>query len=686
MLASLARMRRGMSVFVGLTIVLGACSSGEDGSPVADSAVRATEPAATGAPPATEATPATSEDVQPTTTLGVIDPEEAVEALDRFGELLAEDGTLPFETALSLFATNIRPLPGVEPSGEVVDEDGILLRRISLDLDLLTPEQREVVDDVLGGPGTPLDQILDGGGGGASARFPRLGTAAEAAPMVREAIALFDRELGMSVPESFFVLVDLPMVEPDGTRNFSGPLNAASATGEFEGGEVAQRCRIRLNNDAAEGPGMLRSQVAHEVFHCYQYRAHGRNNWPLWAAEGGAGWVGEDFAGGSGMSGTWWARWINRPDMPLVTRSYDAIGLFSLADRLGVNTHQLAMDLTGSPFMTTLTAATGEEILDLWGTHYGDPAWGGDWAVVGPGAPATRAPTAAFTPILDGGFSFVTDARTDRGTAAQPVEFTAPGDVLRMVGFPGLHGGVRFGDGTTVAPVDSADFCLRAGGCECPEGSAGGGPTVAVGSNLVFVGLGPSSTNGPQFAAMTLDTFCAAPPTTDTGVPPADGLDSCLVGRWVSTRLIKPVDASVNETSSGGAGAVQVFGADGTLSVDFSAMTPIESVVDAPEDQRFKTTVTYSGSGTGTWSTRGGTLTAGGLDMGAFRIDYRSEIIGIAVIVEDGFALNDPRLAELGGAGAGPVGSGTYTCTGSTLTVLNTVPGYGAVGFEFSRG
>ena len=687
-MTSLARMRRMVVVLIGMSVVLGACSSdGDGGDGAATSAASApvsTAEATTSPETATPDTdPAATGTDAPTTTLPVADTDAAVEALDQFGQLLDDDGTLSFETALALFAGNIRPLPGVEPSDQVVDEDGILLRRLSLDLDLLTPEQRAVVDDVLGGPGTPLDQIIDGGGGGASARFPRLGTVADAAPIVREAKALFDRQLGMSIPESFFVLVDLPMVEADGTRNFSGPLNAASASGEFEGGDVALRCRIRLNNDAADGPGMLRSQIAHEVFHCYQYQVHGRNNWPLWAAEGGAGWVGEDFAGGSGMSGTWWARWINRPRMPLVTRSYDAIGLFALADRLGVNTHQLAMDLTGSPFMTTLTATTGEEIFDLWGTHYGDPAWGAEWSVIGPAAPSTRAPVDAFTPVFDGGPSFVTDSRTDPGTAATPVAFTAPGDVLRMTGYAGLHGAVRFGDGTTASVTSSGDFCLAAGGCACPEGSTGGGPTQPVASNEVFVGLGPGSASGPQFEALSLERFCSSPVPDTVPAAPTDGLDSCLVGRWVSTQAIMPTDASVNETVSGGGGLVEVFGADGSVTVDASAVAPVVAVVDAPEDQRFKTTLTYSGAGAGTWSTSGGKVSVAGVDLGGFRIDYVSEIIGIGIVVRDGFPLNDPRFGELGAAG---FGSGDYVCNGTTLLITNDIPGVGVSGFEFTRG
>jgi len=681
-------MRRAFGVLIGIAFVLGACSSGDgdgdagpptsgaDSAPAIDTAHSTST--STGGSTTTSLDPGTG---GPTTTT-VPDLDAAVAQLDAFGELLDDDGTLSFEAALALFAANIRPLPGVDPAAEVVDEDSILLRRISLDLDRLTPEQRAVVGDVLGGPATPLDQIADGGGGGASAGFPRRGTVAQAAPVIREAMALLERELGFGVPESFFVLVDLPMVEPDGTRNFSNPLNAASATPEYAGDELRQ-CRIRLNNDALDETHMFRSQIAHEVFHCVQYWSHGGANWPLWAGEGGAGWVGEAFAGGSGMSGTWWARWIDRPRMSLVTRSYDAIGLFALVDRLGANAFQVALDAAGTGSLATVTAATGDELLDLWGTHYGDPAWGPEWSVVGPGAPATRAPTEAFAPVLDGGPSFVTDSRNDPGTSATAIEFAAPGDVLRMTGFAGLHGGVRFGDGTVVAVTASGDFCLTPGGCVCPAGSTGGGPTRPVGSNQVFVGLGPGSSSGPQFEALSLERFCTSPVPDSVPAAPEDGRDGCLVGRWVSTRAIMPTDASINETVSGGAGLVEVFGADGTLTVDASAVSAIVAVVDAPEDQRFKTTVTYTGAGSGTWSTSGGRLAVAGVDLGGFRIDYVSEIIGIGIVVQDGFPMNDPRFGALG---AGGIGSGDYTCNGSTLLITNDIPGVGLSGFEFTRG
>ena len=383
------------------------------------------------------------------------------------------------------------------------------------------------------------------------------------------------------------------------------------------------------------------------------------------------------------MSATWWASWVDRPQRPAHLRSYDAIGMYAIADRMGVNVYQLAMDLTGSGSFEEYAAAVGDAGLDLWGTHYGDPAWGDRYAVLGPGLIAGIAPSAAFAPVVDGGPSFVSDGRTDPGTAAQPVRFSAPGDVLRMTGFGGLHGGVHFGDGTEAGLTSSVDFCLTPAGCTCPAGSTGGGPTQQVTSTEVFVGLGPSSSTGPQFEAMSLERFCATPPP----VPemPEEGRDSCLVGRWVSNRAIMPIDASLNETVGGGAGLVQVFAADGTFTIDFSTMSPIEAVVDAPEDQRFKTTLTYSGSGSGTWATSAGKLAAGGVDLGAFRIDYVSEIIGIGIVVRDGYPLNDPRFAELGGLGIGTIGSGDYVCSGSTLQITNDMTGGGLAGFELSR-
>ena len=268
-------MRRWSSLLVGLVVLVGACSS--DGDPPGRSTVGTTEP-----PPSSTSVTASPPDTEP------IDTGEGVEQLDAFAELLEDDGTMSFDTALSLFAATIRPLPGVTPSATPIDDDSTILRRITIDIERLTPEQRAVVDDVLGGPGTPLDQFGANGEVGSGAGFPRFGTVAQAVPIARQAIALFNSKLGENAPESFFVLVDLPMVEPDGTRNFSNPLNAASATGEYDGGDDLKRCKIRLNNDALDDSASFRSQLSHEIFHCYQYRAiGGRANPPQWASEGG---------------------------------------------------------------------------------------------------------------------------------------------------------------------------------------------------------------------------------------------------------------------------------------------------------------------------------------------------------------------------------------------------------------
>lgn len=672
-----------MGILVGLVLVGVGCSSDEaaDGSAATSNEVEvsaaATEPAATAE---TAGTQPTVTDVAPT------DPPDAggpdgLDVLDGFAGVLAEDGTLPLETALSMFAATFGDVPGVEPSTVAAPDESVVVRTIAADLASLTPEQRAVVEGFLAGSAVPLDQLPTTSPSG----LRRAGGIDQAVSIVREALGLFNTRLGLAVPESFIAIEELPMVEPNGTRNFGDPLNAAYTFGQYVGDDTAAtNCVMRLNRDAIAPDDMFRSQIAHELFHCFQAFVHPARAYPLWASEGGAGWIGEDFAHGSAMSATWWASWISRPQRPTHLRSYDAIGMYAIADRMGVNVHRLAMDLTGSGSFASYAAAVGDAGLDLWGTHYGDPAWGDRYAVAGPGMIADIAPRAAFTPVLDGGPSFVTDGRTDPGTAAQPVQFAAPGDVLRVVGYAGVHGGMRFGDGTEASPRSNTDFCLAASGCACPAGSAGGGPTQQVTSNEVFVGLGPSSAAGPQFEAMSLERFCAAA----SPVPPGaeDGRDACLVGRWVSTRAIMPTDASLNETVGGGAGVVQVFAADGTFTIDFSAMTPVEAVVDAPEDQRFKTTVTYSGSGGGTWSASGAKIAAGGVDLGAFRIDYRSELIGVGIVVEDGFPLTDPRLAELGGLGIATVGSGDYVCGGGTLIISNTVPGVGASGFEFARG
>src|SRR3546814_10919255 len=83
--------------------------------------------------------------------------------------------------------------------------------------------------------------------------------------------------------------------------------------------------------------------IAHEVFHCFMHSlVHGDGNaaslGPMWMKEGSAAWAGETLVEGSAQSSTWWLNWLVFSDRPLLWRTYDALGFWSLLDATGVDT------------------------------------------------------------------------------------------------------------------------------------------------------------------------------------------------------------------------------------------------------------------------------------------------------------------------------------------------------------
>ncbi len=68
--------------------------------------------------------------------------------------------------------------------------------------------------------------------------------------------------------------------------------------------------------------------VAHEVYHCFEDAINPDTN--PWIAEGQSEWVGEEVAGPSPtVAGPAWKRYLRRPEIPLFTRDYDAIGFYA---------------------------------------------------------------------------------------------------------------------------------------------------------------------------------------------------------------------------------------------------------------------------------------------------------------------------------------------------------------------
>ncbi|HEU4841838.1 MAG TPA: hypothetical protein VFT09_10355, partial [Ilumatobacteraceae bacterium] len=193
----------------------------------------------------------------------------------------------------------------------------------------------------------------------------------------------------------------------------------------------------------------------------------------------------------------------------------------------------------------------------------------------------------------------------------------------------------------------------------------------------VFVGVGPSSGPGPTLAARSLPRWCqevAVP-------PPADAVDPCLVGTWRTRSYVAPEAPGVAQTVTGGAGGTITFGADRTATVDLGTMTPV--VIDATgvSGVHSTTTLTYRGSGTGTWRAAGGVVEVAGVDPATFGIRVQVTAADGSLLGDVDLPATDVRLAYY----ATPLGTARYTCTPVSLSLAHVLPGLGVTaGFELS--
>lgn len=575
-------------------------------------------------------------------------------------EHLDANGVLTLDGALALFAATYAPLPDIEPASAPVEDDHSILTTLVSHRGELTAEQQVIIDLVIGVPGRTVFQPIRSSG---HRGRPALGELAE--PIIDEARAYFADRLGRSLTIPI-TIADLPMYGPGGIAHFPSTDVAARATGYSSSptGELDE-CLIQFNLDAVYDPGAFASQVAHEVFHCFQYTTGvGR---PQWVLEGQAAYAGEEYAGGTNASRTWWPAWIRDPHRPLTERSYDAIGLYSLSAALGADPYAYFDALYATPDLSVVRAATGPALDDAWALHLAnDAAWGDRYVVTGPGAPPVRGNRYNINLTLDGPPGTFSYRPGIRELGAQIYQFDAPGDIV-SVASNGATGGVRFRDGTEAlfSAGTTTDFCIAPGGCVCPGDPPG--PTVDVAGSSAFVGVGPSPGAEPIIRAISLDEWCGESASAPTVAAPTP--DTCEIGTWISTSLVVPPVPGFTTVTSGGDGVVVTFGADGSFYADYDAMTPAVSQATIPDGPSASTAVTFTGALVGTWIV--------GAD-GQLVVEANGNPVGVVADLTVAGSTNrilDTTLAELAGIGGAAATFTVSLCEGSTLEVSSAYPG-----------
>ncbi len=149
---------------------------------------------------------------------------------------------------------------------------------------------------------------------------------------------------------------------------------------------------------------------------------------------------------------------------------------------------------------------------------------------------------------------------------------------------------------------------------------------------------------------------CGGPgPTAAASPSRASVIDTCLVGRWTSTGVVVRNGATV--TASGGTGQVITFSSAGTMAVDDTHMQPLMLTSNGQH-----ATEKFSGTSTGTVTTRGG------------RLSYKP-----AAGSTESFSLFDPVGSPVGTPSVDTGLETSYMCTPGTSFGLNEGGGIGLI-------
>ncbi|MGB8860233.1 MAG: hypothetical protein WCC60_13290 [Ilumatobacteraceae bacterium] len=666
------RQGQGLTVVVAL-VALAACSgSGSNGMPGSEGTdfVRSTITVAS-----TDAAPAETD---------VAEPEDVEELLDTVADdvvfdpaqaYLDADGVLTLDGAKALFSAAFVPLPGVEPAPDgAIHEATTVLQTLEHHRSELTSEQLAVFDGVVAaGEAIDVDDVPPGAGAHRGVGTDRL--LQELSAAVREARTYFATKLGRTLPFPIKV-VALP-AEIAGTRMFGAETLAdaqltSDASGEF--------CRVRVNTSKYDSRFRL-FVMAHEAFHCFQFAVNDGDPGPNWVIEGTAEWAAEEYTGGANdLAAGWSNEWVISPTRPIQLRTYDAVGLYALVDELGVPMYGYVDDLLSAPRIATVRAAAGQRLDVEWALSYaGRPSWGPPYALTAGSFRGLGARRQVLRAVRDGGPVAFPSPATSRESGAQVYALAADGDVLVISG--NGFGGIQFegADQMDFTGGFAADFCLKVGGCACPNGSSTGGggrEIVGQGSRSVFVGWGPMGDASPSLEVQSLEQWCNVASLPTSSVP--GQADGCITGRWTATRLNIP-PAGDQPPLVGGEGMTVEFRIDGTFIANYDTMQPAFAWLDEKNNIGMETQ--FTGVVPGTWTVDEAGQFVGTGDTSAMRVIARltgpaeQEVLNVSV--------ND-LMASLG-ATADPVGVyHVAECAGSAMKITTTYAG-GTLSIELQR-
>lgn len=585
----------------------------------------------------------------PTSDTGPAEPSEALLAL---GELLDDEGRLPLDVAQQVFAAEVAPLPGVEPlelpEGGAHDLAGAAVRRVLGAQAELPPdvaaaavaalEPAEGEEEVVVEPGRAREGDTSG-----TVDPGDVPTRAELAEQVAAIIADLEARSGH----------DLRL--PVRARTVAHMEDLGVATGVWTGDRVtACRVAIKEANYGLDAESAL-STLAHEIWHCFQYDvdAHATGTAPLWMIEGSAEWAGEEYAGGSPSSAGRWDTWLFLPEQALPRRSYDAIGLYALAQASGADVWATGLAMLGQ--------GTDDAVVTLFGgtapaevvrahamAMVREPSLGDEWESSGPGITNTRTEMLLAVTEASAG-----EVSLDLGRyGALPVRLRLDANLVvevRVIG--GTAGALEVGGTGTVPLVPGAAvrLCTDAAECVCPDGSPIPGVIpAAAGQGVAALGAVEAGRAVIRGEAISVEDAC----------------DGSLVGSWTA-----PVEEVWPALIGPYGGSASTMPCTGTYLLTFAQGGGFEGTYDAT-----CTLLERSGHGTalftGTWTDGGTTFTLSGLSGTG------------TLTIEDSLTMELPGVNEMATAMQRTSG---YVVEGDLLAVTYTTPDGRAISVTYTR-
>ncbi len=296
-------------------------------------------------------------------------------------------------------------------------------------------------------------------------------------------------KLGLSLPggaAKFITITESPerhltLTLPDGTvGDADGDTDCRDADAEQVG--VVASCEITIARGTHEkGEGELRATIAHEVFHVFQALMSGTlTNFSrpgnAWLVEGSATWVESVLVHDAPGAYQWWGTYLDSPPVPLLTRTYSAVGFFGHLASSGISPWgKFRAMFAATSNAAAYSAAIGGDtslISSEASVFFREPSLGAEWDQRGPNVPSAAAVGFKPTPEDVKDHEELLDvAPYADGAYRLSLKKMKPAKPVLEVRVSGAHVRLRSTHGGNVNEVEPGeiDLCSLAHGCSCPS-------------------------------------------------------------------------------------------------------------------------------------------------------------------------------------------------------------------------